>query len=205
MGHGVAAVLPRATRSLEARCTAAPTPPPRLRPRRRRWPVLRRRPSPRLLSAEGLRRRRHPQKHCEMALRAAWGAPRRRRYLPERYKRALKAAWGTPRRRRHFPERQGMALGTGRRAPRWRRYPPERRRMAPRSGPLQESRSTRAREAQAAPRSAYTGRPWGAAPSVAWPSFTQYSMPPIISFTRKPSAANRAAALVEPLHPGPQQ
>lgn len=59
--------------------------------------------------------------------------------------------------------------------------------------------------AQVAPRSAYTGLLWGAVPSVAWPSFTQYSMPPIISFTRKPSAASRAAALVEPLQPGPQQ
>ena len=49
-----------------------------------------------------------------------------------------------------------------------------------------------------------TGTPWGSVPSVGAPSFTQYSMPPSSSFTRKPSAAKRTAAFVAPLQPGPQ-
>src|SRR5213592_1670020 len=51
----------------------------------------------------------------------------------------------------------------------------------------------------------YSGSSGGCVPSTGNPSFCQYSMPPINSFTLSPSALSRAAALVEPLQPGPQQ
>ncbi len=41
--------------------------------------------------------------------------------------------------------------------------------------------------------------------STAWPSRSQYSKPPIISLTGRPSAASSRAAFVAPLHAGPQQ
>ena len=44
-----------------------------------------------------------------------------------------------------------------------------------------------------------------AAVSTGSPSRAQYSKPPIISRTRKPSRASASAARVAPLHPGPQQ
>src|SRR5439155_2003192 len=55
------------------------------------------------------------------------------------------------------------------------------------------------------PRQAYSGASAGEDPSTGNPSFLQSPIPPIISLTRKPRAASLAAALVEPLHPGPQQ